>query len=58
MHEKADQFSYEWSVFGEDIQSKEQQKYDKNDGEHPWNPNEFVEFHNIPPLLWLIGWGI
>jgi hypothetical protein len=49
MHEKADQFSYEWSVLGEDIQSKEQYKYDKNDGQHSWNPNEFTRFHF--PLL-------
>jgi hypothetical protein len=48
MNEKAAQFFYEWGVFGEDIQTKEGQKNDKNDGQHPRNPNEFMGFHFSP----------
>ena len=51
MHEKAAHFFYEWSVLGEDIQSKEQQKYDKYDSQHPWNPNELMRFHISPPFF-------
>jgi hypothetical protein len=51
LHEKAAQFFYERGVLGEYIQSKEQQKYDKNDGQHSWNPNEFMRFHFFPPFF-------